>query len=145
MKVSKGFTLLECILTLSLFSLVLVVSMNIYLTGYRLYTKQEYQVEVEQNVRVVLNRISETLRRTDNLSDKLYLSGEILVIGNTRYYQQINSVHERIGNGTNNLGQYISRFEPSIENGYLTIRIEAMPYKDEDPFYLEQVFYIGGE
>jgi prepilin-type N-terminal cleavage/methylation domain-containing protein len=140
-----GFTLIECIIAFSLFSLVLLLGMNLYLTGYRSYRRQEYQVDVEQNTRVILNRISETLRRADQLSENLFLHDTVLVIGDTRYYLQNGTVHERIGGGTNNLGQRITRFDPSLENGYLTIRVETLPYGENKPFCLEQVFFVGGE
>ncbi|MDD4680988.1 MAG: prepilin-type N-terminal cleavage/methylation domain-containing protein, partial [Clostridia bacterium] len=71
MNQKNGFTLIECLIALSLFSIVLVLAMNLYLTCYRIYRRQEYQVDVEQNARVILNRISETLRRTDLSSEKL--------------------------------------------------------------------------
>ncbi|MDD2502485.1 MAG: prepilin-type N-terminal cleavage/methylation domain-containing protein [Clostridia bacterium] len=145
MNQKNGFTLIECLIALSLFSIVLVLAMNLYLTCYRIYRRQEYQVDVEQNARVILNRISETLRRTDLSSEKLSLSDTVLYIGSTRYYLQNGIVHERIENGTNNLGERISRFIPCLENGYLTIRVETLPYREESPFSLEQVFYVGGE
>ncbi len=145
MKRTKGFTLIECIITFSLFAIVLLLAMNLYLTGYRSYRRQEYQVDVEQNVRVILNRISETLRRTEQVSKDLSLSDTVLIIGDTRYYLQNGTVYERIGGGTNTLGLRITRFEPSLENGYLTIVVEALPYSENNPFHLEQVFFVGGE
>jgi len=110
-----------------------------------MYRKQEYRVEVEENILVILNRISETLRRTDNVSEKTSVSHQMLIIGNTRYYYQSGDIYERIGLGTNNLGTNISHFKPKLENGYLTIEIEGMSYKGEPPFSVEQIFYIGGE
>ena len=110
-----------------------------------MYRKQEYQVEVEQNILVVLNRISETLRRTDNIKENVYISGDALIIGNTRYYYSGNSIYERIGFGTNTLGENISLFEPRLENGYLLVKIEGISYKDDDPISIEQIFLVGGE
>ncbi len=145
MKRAEGFTLIECIITFSLFSIVLLLAMNLYLTGYRCYRRQEYQVDVEQNARVILNRISETLRRSDNLPEDLSLSGTVLIIGDTRYYLQNGTVCERIRTGTDTLGLRITRFEPSLEDGYLTIRVETLPYRGNNPFYLEQVLFVGGD
>ena len=71
MKQNRGFTLLECILTLCLFSVVLTTIINTYLSGYIMYRGQEYSVELEANILAVLNRISETLRRTDNLQQNV--------------------------------------------------------------------------
>ena len=145
MKVNRGFTLIECILALTLFSLVLYTAMSLYLLGYRVYRKQENRVELEQNARVVLNRISETLRRSNRSTDTLSVSGNTLIIGNTRYYQLGNGVLERINSGTNTLGEKILLFKPSLNDGYLTIQIETMANQEEDSFFLEQVFYTGGD
>ena len=81
MQKNKGFTLLECLITLSLVSIVIVIALNIYLTGYKLYRRQEYKTEVEENIRVILNRISETLRRTDHPAEMVSVSGKMLIIG----------------------------------------------------------------
>ena len=136
---------MECMIALSLFSMVLSIAMSIYLSGYKMYRRMEYQTEVEENIRVVLNRISETLRRTDNLPQNVSVQNQMLYIGNARYYYLSGRINERIGTGTNNLGQRIASFTPVLENGFLTIKIEGMSYQDEPPLIVEQVFYIGGE
>lgn len=136
---------MECMIALSLFSMVLSIAMSVYLSGYKMYRRMEYQTEVEENIRVVLNRISETLRRTDNLPQNVSVQNQMLYIGNARYYYLSGRINERIGTGTNNLGQRIASFTPVLENGFLTIKIEGMSYQDEPPLIVEQVFYIGGE
>jgi len=125
--------------------MVLSIAMSVYLSGYKMYRRMEYQTEVEENIRVVLNRISETLRRTDNLPQNVSVQNQMLYIGNARYYYLSGRINERIGTGTNNLGQRIASFTPVLENGFLTIKIEGMSYQDEPPLIVEQVFYIGGE
>ena len=144
-KKNKGFTLLECLITLSLVSIVIVIALNIYLTGYKLYRRQEYKTEVEENIRVILNRISETLRRTDHPAEMVSVSGKMLIIGSARYYLTSDSLQERIGQGTNNLGRYIHSFDPCLENNCLIVRIAGMGFQGEPPFVVEQIFYIGGE
>jgi hypothetical protein len=136
---------MECMLALCLFSIVLTVAISLYLTGYKMYRRQENLVETQQNSLVILNRISETLRRTDNLSENIYVSDTMLMISNTRYYYQSGNIHERIGLGTNNLGGNISLFEPRLEDGYLTVRIEGIGYQGGTPFSIEQIFFIGDE
>jgi len=135
---------MECMLALSLFSIVMSVAISIYMTGYKMYRRLEFRTDVEENVRVVLNRISETLKMTDNLPQNVMVVDQVLYIGNTRYYFLSGRVYERVGMGTNNLGQKISSFVPKLENGLLTVRVEGMGYQDEPPFIMEQVFYIGG-
>lgn len=141
----KGFTLLECILTLCLFSIVLTSTVSLYLAGYRMYRRQEHRVEVEENIMAVLNRISETLRRTDGLPDNISVSDNMLIIGDTKYYYMSGNIYERIGFGTNNLGGNISLFEFSLEDDYLTLKIEGIGYLGEATSSAEQVFFIGGE
>lgn len=145
MKRTRGFTLIECILALSLFAVVLSVGMGLYLTGYRMYRHIEGQVEAEDNVRIVLDRIAETLRRTDNLPDKVSVSNHSLKIGTYQYYLKENSIHEKISGTANNLAQNILSYEPSYENGLLTIRMKGSAYPGGPPFEVERVFYIGGE
>jgi prepilin-type N-terminal cleavage/methylation domain-containing protein len=144
-KKTAGFTLIECILALSLFSVVLSVVLGLYLAGYRMYRRIESQVEAEDNVRIVLDRIAETLRRTDNLPGKVSVSKQSLSIGTYQYYQKGTSIHEKIGGTANNLAQNISSYEPSYENGMLTIRIIGSASPDSPPFEMERIFYIGGE
>ena len=146
MKNRNGFTLIECILVLSIFSIVLSAVMDLYLTGYRMYRSIEYQVETEENIRVALNRISETIRRTDQVSKKVKISENQLKIDNHTSYELKNGIlREWIDSGVNQLAHNISIFEPSLEDGLLTVRIGGMGYRDNPPFVMEQTFYIGGE
>lgn len=146
MKNRNGFTLIECILVLSIFTIVLSVVMGLYLTGYRMYRSIEYQVETEENIRVALNRISETIRRTDQVSKKVKISENQLKIDNHTSYELKNGIlREWIDSGVNQLAHNISIFEPSLEDGLLTVRIGGMGYRDNPPFVMEQTFYIGGE
>lgn len=109
-----------------------------------MYRTQEYRVEIEQNILVIMNRISETLRRSDNLEGNILVSNDMLIIGNTRYYLQGNSIYERIGYGTNNLGEKISLFKPVLNDGYLSVKIEGISYRDDTPVSIEQIFLVGG-
>ncbi|NLA85288.1 MAG: prepilin-type N-terminal cleavage/methylation domain-containing protein [Clostridiales bacterium] len=141
----NGFSLLECILALSLFSLILTLCISIYLTGYRIYREQEYRIETEQHVRVVLNRISHTLRKNSNVNQSIFVSDGELIIGNIKYYLMNNIVYERIDGGTNSLGYFISKFEPKLENGYLRVIVEAEINPDYKPFSLEKIYFVGDE
>lgn len=145
MRNKAGFTLLECILALSIFSVVLSAIMSLYLTGYRMYRRIEGQTEAEDNVRIVLDRIAETLRYTDNLPGKVSVSEQRLSIGTYQYYLKGSSFHEKISGTANNLAQNILLFEPSCENGVLTIRIKGSAFADSPPFEVERIFFIGGE
>ena len=145
MKSKNGFTLIECIITFAIFGMVLSVVMSLYLTGYKLYRKAESQSEVEESVRIVMNRISQILRYTDDLQDNVSVSDNQLKIRNYKYYLSYTGFHEMINNTSNNLAQNISHFEAGIENNILTVHIEGGDDTHMPPFIMKQVFYLGGE
>jgi prepilin-type N-terminal cleavage/methylation domain-containing protein len=148
LKTISGFTLIECILVLSLFSVVLSVVMGLYLTGYKMYRRIESQVESEDNVRIVLDRIAEVLRMTDNLPGNVSVYKQKLSIGSYRYSQNGDLLNEAIGAQrptSNNLAHHIFSFEPSYENGFLTILIKGSTEPGSPPYTVERTFYIGGE
>ena len=144
-KNNDGFTLIECILVLSLFSLIFTSIVNVYLTSYKMYSKQDFRVETEENILAVLNRIIETLRRTDNLHQNISVSNQVLTIGNTKYYIKSNTIYEQIGLGVNQLAHNISLFDPKLDNGYLTLSIEAPDPSGNELISIEQTIFLGGE
>lgn len=141
----SGFTLLECIITLAIFSIVLSLAMGLYLTGYKLYLRAESQTEVEENVRIAMNRITQTLRWTDGLRDNVSVENNVLKIRNYRYYMGFDGFHEMINSTSNNLAKKIKRFEVNIDDNMLKIYLEGASDRGESSFVLEQVFYLGGE
>jgi len=140
-----GFTLIECIITLAIFSIVLSLAMGLYLTGYKLYRSAEGQTETEENVRVVMNRITQTLRWTDHLYENVSVENNVLKIRNYRYYLGFDGFHEMINYTSNNLARNISHFEARIEDNMLKIHLEGVNDTSGPPFIIKQIFYLGGE
>ncbi|MFA5359410.1 MAG: hypothetical protein WC349_00410 [Patescibacteria group bacterium] len=62
-----GFTLLETIVSVSLFVIIIILVSNIYLVTQRAYTKNSELAELTQNARVSLDRISRELRQASNI------------------------------------------------------------------------------
>jgi len=63
----NGFTLIEIIVSLSLFALVIILVSSIFITAQRSYNKNAAQAELSQNVRVALDRLSRELRQAENI------------------------------------------------------------------------------
>jgi len=152
----SGLTLLECILSLSIFSIVIAAVMTFSMTAYRLVQSIEEQVEAEENVRAALDRISETIRFTDGAGKKVEVSGKELNIYIENVSTPSHGVHaytlsksgtlrESFGGGVNDLAHNISVFEPSLEKDLLTIKIGRKGYHGKPAFTLKKVFYLGDE
>lgn len=62
-----GFTLLEIIVSLSLFVIIIILVNSIFITSQRSYNKNSNQAELSQNVRVSLDRMSRELRQATNI------------------------------------------------------------------------------
>lgn len=60
----KGFTILEIIVSISLFTMVIMISGSMYVLAQRTYNKGEVGGELAQNARVCLDRISRELRQS---------------------------------------------------------------------------------
>lgn len=62
-----GFTLLEIIVSVALFTIVIILVSDIYLATQRAYNKNSDTAELTQNARVSLDRISRELRQSANI------------------------------------------------------------------------------
>lgn len=63
----KGFTLLEIIISLSLFTIIIILVSDVYLVTQRAYDKNSTIAELTQNARVSLDRISRELRQSSGI------------------------------------------------------------------------------
>ncbi len=156
MNKQNGLTLLECILSLSIFSIVISAVMTFSMTAYRMVQSIEAQVETEENVRAAMDRISETIRCTDGIGKKTEVSGKQLNIyiedvsnpsHGVRSYTLLRdgTLKESFGGGVNDLAHNISVFEPSLEKDLLTIKIGREGTHGKPAFTLKKVFYLGDE
>ncbi len=63
----SGFTLLEIIASISLFTVIILLTTNIYLATQRAYNKNSNMAELTQNARVSIDRISRELRQSSSI------------------------------------------------------------------------------
>lgn len=80
---NSGFSLLEIIVALSLFTIAIVMVTSMYTISSRSYNKASAQAELAQNGRVALNRMNRELRQskeivTDLSSDRSNAKSEIM-------------------------------------------------------------------
>lgn len=62
---SKGFTLVEILVAIAISTLVMGSVYGIYITSYKSYRKSINKADLNQNVRIALERISRDLRQTN--------------------------------------------------------------------------------
>lgn len=60
----KGFTLFEVVVSIALFSVIIILVSSMYVMSQRSYNKNSNQAELSQNARVVFDRISRELRQS---------------------------------------------------------------------------------
>ncbi|GAB6275263.1 MAG: hypothetical protein STSR0004_21280 [Peptococcaceae bacterium] len=58
----KGFTLIETIIALTILSFLVTAVLLIYAEGYLNYAKNNQKMEVQENLRFTLNKISREIR-----------------------------------------------------------------------------------
>ncbi|MBI4779345.1 prepilin-type N-terminal cleavage/methylation domain-containing protein [Candidatus Falkowbacteria bacterium] len=66
-KNTAGFTLLEIIVSISLFTIIIILVSNVFLVTQNAYNKNSNIAELTQNARVSLDRISRELRQSSNI------------------------------------------------------------------------------
>lgn len=66
-----GFTLVEVLASITVFSLVLTIVMSLYTVTQRQYQMSSAQNELWQNVRVVLDRVTREVRQAETLATAL--------------------------------------------------------------------------
>ena len=68
---TAGFTLLEIIVSMFLFTIIIILISDIYLATQRAYNKNSDTAELTQNTRVSLDRVSRELRQAANIITSL--------------------------------------------------------------------------
>jgi len=63
----KGFTLVEVLVAMAIFSIAVILIFSIYFTSQKFYQKTETKAEILQNARVVLERMTRELRQTQDI------------------------------------------------------------------------------
>ena len=63
----SGFTLLEIIVSISLFAIIIILVSSIYVMSQRSYNQNSTQAELSQNARVAFDRLSRELRQSTGI------------------------------------------------------------------------------
>lgn len=72
MRGNGGFTFVEIIVAMTIFALVLTMISTLYIAGYASYAKENQRIEVQENLRYALNRMSRNLRQARSVSVAVY-------------------------------------------------------------------------
>ena len=60
---NRGFTLMETMVALTIFAILVTAVLTVYVQGYASYHANNQKIEVQENLRIALNRISRDLRQ----------------------------------------------------------------------------------
>lgn len=60
---NRGFTLVETMVALTIFAIVVTAVLAVYMQGYASYLENNQKIEVQEDLRIALNRISRDLRQ----------------------------------------------------------------------------------
>ena len=136
---SKGFTLMEILVAISLSLLVIGSLYGIYISSYKSYRKSINKADLNQNVRIVLERISRDLRQTNNVITTLP-SGEIKFqdghdISKIRY---INYYRDTDNNLHQKISHYYFPVDPSIYVRWNEVEVDGngqpqLPLEETEP------------
>lgn len=117
MKVKKGFTLIEVIITLAVLGAVGLLAFSLFGQGLTLYTAESESAALQEDMRLVMSEITNKVRLTDE-SD-ISVSGNQLTIAGIVYSLEGSSVLRN----SSEIATSIMIFDVSITDGLLKIRI----------------------
>lgn len=131
-KSDSGFTLVEVIVSLAIFSLIASVVLTLYLQGVISWRQQEQELDVQDNLRLAMDRIVREARQAQSIQiDKIgnppYESPPVLVLDKkTLYYRSGTNLYRKwlstSGNwATAPLASHIAGFSPSLNESVLSI------------------------
>jgi prepilin-type N-terminal cleavage/methylation domain-containing protein len=83
-ELNKGFTLVELILSLALLLIALLLIFNIYFLGNNIFNRSVDQGDIQRNVRVAMDKVTEEIRMADFITSKVSEDGKIN--GKSEYY-----------------------------------------------------------
>ncbi len=144
-KNNKGFTLVELLVALGILSMVLLPLTMTVTTGYRTFYVQEENIDVMQNGRFALDRITNKIRKAN--PEDLEVSNNTLKVDNYTYYKQGTQLMEKINNTSNDIARYIETFfitkndnsQGQIKSIDITIILKSQRSKD---YTLKTTVYI---
>lgn len=63
MKGERGFTLVEAIVAMTIFSFVVVLVAALYLNGYQNYSRESERIEMQESLRIAANKMASKIRQ----------------------------------------------------------------------------------
>lgn len=117
MKVKRGFTLIEVIITVAVLGAVGLLAFSLIGQGLNLYKAEVESADLQEDMRLVLSEITNKVRLTDE-SD-ISISGNKLTIANNVYSLENSSLLRN----SSEIAASIMLFDVSITNSLLKIRI----------------------
>ncbi len=63
----RGFTLVEAVVAMTVFSFVAVLVAALYLHGYRSYSRESDRIEVQENLRFAVSKMASKIRQAKNI------------------------------------------------------------------------------
>lgn len=125
-KKNEGFTLLEIVVSISLFTGIIITAGSIYMLSQQSFNKGSNIAELSQNARVSLDRISREIRQSQNIVTILPITNNDPANppSNEVIFQDGHNISETIYikyylNGTNLMRSYTAYYFPSNPDLYV--------------------------
>ncbi|HAA90664.1 MAG TPA: hypothetical protein DCE07_08895 [Peptococcaceae bacterium] len=61
----RGFTFVEVIVAMTILAFVVTIVSLLYVSGYRNYGREEQRIEVQENLRIAVKKMSQKIRQAD--------------------------------------------------------------------------------
>ncbi len=118
--------MLEVVLAIAIFSVILVASYSILLTGLSLYNKNTVTIEEQRYLRMVFMKIDKDIRSFDGVIGDITVSGSTLNISSDISYSfdsSLGSITRTDSAGSSVIATGISSFAPQIETNSILVEL----------------------
>lgn len=126
LKNTKGFSLVELLVTIGLVSLVITAASLAYFSGVKAWVRSGNQVEVQQNLRIAINTLSNEIKMADTININTAEKRISLLFndGSTRsYYYDSASKEIRLAESGSTVAMYISGCDFEYYNNLISISL----------------------
>jgi prepilin-type N-terminal cleavage/methylation domain-containing protein len=115
-KNNKGFTLVELLVTLALLGIVISIYSSLYYSGYKSYKNTQGNIDIEQNVRYVMNYIINQIDKGPTLINIIDNGHGLNIDGNYIQFDTINNKIYLDQNRGHEIATNISEFNVKLKN-----------------------------
>ncbi|AYO30721.1 prepilin-type N-terminal cleavage/methylation domain-containing protein [Biomaibacter acetigenes] len=126
LKNTKGFSLVELLVTIGLVSLVITAASLAYFSGVKAWVRSGNQVEVQQNLRIAMNTLSDEIQMADTININTAEKRISLLFddGSTRsYYYDSASKEIRLAESGSTVAMYIIGCDFEYSNNLISISL----------------------